>query len=31
VWFFIMIVIGMAAAITFLLSIGSPTEWGSGA
>lgn len=27
-WFFILIVVGMAATITLLLSVGPPTEWG---
>ena len=29
VWFFVVIVLGMAAVLTVLLLLGSPTEWGN--
>lgn len=29
VWFFVLIVVGMGAMITLLLSVGPPTEWGA--
>jgi len=30
VWFFALIVVGMGALLTVLLTLGSPTEWGNG-